>query len=84
MSGEDAFALYSPPSIDHHRGSVKQCVVEAKIKEYHEKKRTERKTADAMYMHYTGKRLNSRRDNNLIKGGDNKDSTECSEERCSI
>lgn len=49
---------------------AEQRAIEDAIKEYHEAKRNERKNADAMYIYYTGKKLNGRRDNNLINNGD--------------
>lgn len=46
---------------------AKQRAISDAIKEHHQAKRRERKNADAMYTYYTGKKLNGRRDNSLIK-----------------
>ena len=52
---------------------AEQRAIENAIKTYHENKRNERKNVDAMYLYYTGKKLNGRRDANLIKGADDDD-----------
>ena len=46
---------------------AEQRAIEESIKRYHEAKRIERKNADAMYIHLTGKKINGRRGDNLIK-----------------
>lgn len=49
------------------RKRAAQRAVEESIKRDHEAKRIERKNADAMHIHFTGKKINGRRGDNLIK-----------------
>lgn len=49
---------------------AEQRAIQEELKAYHQAQRDERNNADAMYQHFTGKKLNGRRDNNLIKGAD--------------